>query len=114
MKINDMTLGELKEINSIFTRELVKEHPYQIGKNYLIRTVTMIQVGKLKAVYDTELLLENASWVADTDNFNEALSKGIENLNGSEIEMFINDVVVGRGAIIDATIYDCNLPTKNK
>tara|TARA_R100000306_G_scaffold10276_1_gene13042 strand:+ start:3913 stop:4200 length:288 start_codon:yes stop_codon:yes gene_type:complete len=88
--------------------------PYEIGKNYLIRTVTMIQAGRLKEVYEKELVLENASWVADTGRFGSALEHGIEKNNDCEIEMFQNNVIIGRGSIIDATIYNFSLPTQSK
>ena len=50
-------------------------HPYKIGSNYLIRTVTMIYTGKLVAVYDKELVISSASWIADTGRFADALRK---------------------------------------
>lgn len=81
-----------------------------IGNNYLIRTVTMIQLGTLKAVTDKELLLSDACWVADTGRFHEALESGSLN----EIEMFQRDVIVGRGSIIDATEWLSNLPKSSK
>ena len=70
-----------------------------IGKAYLIRTVTMIQVGKLIGVYPNELVLENASWIPDTGRFNESLING----NFEEVEMFNKPIIVGRNGIIDVT-----------
>lgn len=77
--------------------------PYEVGKNYHVRTVTMAVAGKLKAVYSNELVLENASWVADTGRFNEYLAD-TSKLN--ENEPFKYDVIVGRGAIVDCTQVD--------
>ena len=37
---------------------------WQIGKNYLIRTVTMIDTGRLVGITDHELVLEDAAWIA--------------------------------------------------
>lgn len=87
---------------------------WQVGKNYLIRTVTMHLVGKLKKVGDKELVLSSASWIADTGRFHNALKGGVSSLENSEIEPFINDVIVGRGAVIDATIYDHKINLKQK
>ena len=87
-----------------------KRHPYVIGKKYLIRTVTMIVLGELKEVYDDELIFKDASWVADTGRFYNALSEGKLN----EVEPFINDAGVGRGAIIDFTEWNFNLPREQK
>lgn len=87
-----------------------QESVWEIGKNYLIRTVTMIQLGKLKRVTSQELVLSEACWVADTGRFNVALEKGTLN----EVEMFQRDVIVGRGGIIDATEWLSDLPKTTK
>ena len=89
---------------------------WELKKNYLIRTVTHIQVGKLVAVTDKELVLEKASWIADTGRFMNALKDGIEKQADSEIEPFLEKsrVIISRGSIIDAVIYSHDLPTKQK
>jgi hypothetical protein len=89
-------------------------HPYEIGKNYYIRTVTYAALGKLVYVGDKELKLSDASWVADQGRMSEALRDGVEKQANSEIEMFDQDVVIGRGAIVDATGYAHPLPAQNK
>lgn len=89
-------------------------HPYQVGEIYLIRTVTMIQTGRLKWVGDKELVLEDAAWIADTGRFSDALL----NMDAlGEVEPFPDgDVIIGRGAIIDATIprWEGKLPRVRK
>ena len=76
---------------------------WQIGKIYLIRTVTMIDTGRLVAVSDHELVLEDAAWIADTGRFANALRDGKFN----EVEPFPDGrVIVGRGSIVDAVIID--------
>ena len=83
---------------------------WNIGKNYLIRTATMIDVGRLVAVTDHELVLEDASWVADTGRF----AKALETSDFSEVEMFPKgQVIVGRSALIDAVMIT-KLPTATK
>ena len=57
---------------------------WKIGANYLIRTATMIDAGKLVAVTEHELVLEDASWIADTGRFGKAL----ETSSFNEVEMF--------------------------
>jgi hypothetical protein len=110
MDIKDLTMRQIEEIKTGFAGS----HPYKVGKNYLIRTSTMAQVGELAEVHQNELLLKNASWVADTGRFNKALSNGLESQNESEIELFGSEVVIGRSSIIDACIYNHPLPTENK
>lgn len=89
-----------------------KKHSFVLGEKYLIRTVTMIQVGKLEAVTDSDLLLSGASWIADTGRFGECL------LNGtlSEVEKIPGDgkCIVGRGAIVDAFVWRHPLPKVTK
>ncbi len=110
----DLSLKELKELIENNQRTCVADTSsiYEVGKKYLIRTVTMIQIGRLKVVGDKELVLEDASWIADTGRYSEALKKGCSVLK--EIEPFQNDCIVGRGAIIDATIINFELPSITK
>ena len=76
-------------------------HPYIIGKWYAIRTLTMIQTGKLEAVYDNELVISSAAWIADTGRWMQ-FCKDPDNAN--EVEPFgDNDVIVSRQNIIDVT-----------
>jgi len=85
------------------------------GKNYLIRTVTHIDVGRLKSVTEHEIFLDNASWIADTGRFMDALKDGLEKQDNSEIEPFPKgEVIIGRGSIIDAVEYKHKLPDKQK
>ncbi len=73
---------------------------WQLGEDYVIRTVTMIYLGKLKAVNDKELLLEDCAWIPDTSRWNEFLSGS----KPSEMEPYQNDVIIGRSALLDATV----------
>ena len=83
---------------------------WKIGANYLIRTATMIDAGRLVVVTERELVLEDASWIADTGRFGKAL----ETASFNEVEMFpAGQVIVGRGSLIDA-VQIANLPTKTK
>jgi len=87
------------------------DHPYQIGKAYFIRTVTMYYIGKLVKVLPQELVLEHAAWVADTGRFADAMSKGTL----SEVEPFpAGQVIVGRGSVIDACLWLHAIPTEQK
>lgn len=109
--IDDLTLKQIREISNLVKGgDISKPHPFKVGKNYLIRTVTMILVGRLEAVHDTELVLSSASWIADTGRFHDALKTG----SVAEVEPFTEDVIVGRGSLIDATIWTNALPKEQK
>ena len=105
--LNKLTFAELQEEVKQLEQQkekatVQKSGVWEIGKNYVIRTVTMIDVGKLIEVTDQEIVLENASWIADTGRWNEFLSKGTY----SESEPFPNGkVIIGRGSIVDAIFW---------
>jgi hypothetical protein len=100
MKIDELTIGEARQLVQMFGGgKAGDEHAWQIGKNYLIRTVTMIDTGRLVAVTEHELVLEDAAWIADTGRFAQAVDKA----EFGEVEPFPSGrVIVGRGSVIDA------------
>lgn len=102
MDINELTLGQVKELQAMLGGgKLPDNSAWEIGKNYLIRTVTMIDTGRLVAVAEHELVLEDAAWIADTGRFSDAVKKAEFN----EVEPFpVGRVIIGRGAVIDAVI----------
>lgn len=87
-----------------------KHRFWEIGKCYFVRTVTMHGVGKLVDVQDGELLFSNYSWIADSGRFHDAMKTG----EFSEIEPFVNDVIVNRNSVIDATLWLHKLPVDQK
>jgi hypothetical protein len=112
--VDNLTLGEIKELSKFLgaPQHLSSgdNHRFKVGDNYFIRTVTMIIVGRLEWVGDKELELSSASWIADTGRFYDALKHGKLN----EIEPFTNNVLLGRGSIIDATVWTHKLPDSQK
>jgi hypothetical protein len=106
VNIEDLTIREARTLASMFANAQPlppTSDPWEIGKNYLIRTVTMIDTGKLVAVGPTELVLEQAAWIADTGRFAGAL----KSCDFSEVEPFPEGrLIIGRGSIIDAIQID--------
>ena len=49
---------------------------WKVGDCVFIRTVTLYYVGRVVGFSDTEILLEEASWIADTGRFMQALTTG--------------------------------------
>ena len=76
------------------------ESVWKINQQYLVRTVTMIVAGTLKSVDEHELVFSEATWIADTGRFHDCLK---DPANVREAEPFVNDAIVGRGALVDAT-----------
>jgi hypothetical protein len=116
MDLNSLTIGEANELANMFNKcEAVKAdfNPFTVGDTWFIRTVTMHLVGELKTVGQQELVLKGGTvmWVADSGRFTNAIAKGSFN----ETEVYGDqDVVVGRGAIVDATRMKINIKVVQK
>jgi hypothetical protein len=108
-KMDLLTIKEIKQIRTLLNSFGGPSHPYQVGKNYFIRTVTHHLTGQLVKITLKELVLEKAAWIADDGRFHDALKTGILN----EVEPFPQDeqVIVGRGALIDAVVWKHELPS---
>ena len=76
----------------------------------LIRTVTMIYVGRVIDETDHYIVLAEASWVADTGRWHNALRDGTL----EEVEPYLDAVYVSRGAVVDITKWRHPLPTVQK
>lgn len=105
MNTNELTIGQAREIAAMFNQQNTNlnlassDHPWEIGAVYLIRTVTMIDLGRVVRVTHQEIVLEDAAWIADTGRFADALTK----CEFNEIEPFPDGkVIVGRAAVIDS------------
>ena len=110
--IDELTIGEAKnliEMAKALSSQLGStpqissdtSHVYEVGQNYLVETVTKYFLGKLVRVTEQELLLDEASWIADTGRYNECLRDGVAN----EVEPCPGSVIVGRGAIVSASLW---------
>lgn len=116
MEIENITIGEAREIARLLGNKPADEHRFKVGGNYFIRTVTHHQTGELVAVTQNELWLKNAAWIADDGRLEDArLEDALKTGDFSEVEMFPRDgeVFVGRGAIIDGCQIQ-TLPTSQK
>ena len=82
------------------------QHPFVVGNNYLIRTVTMTLTGKVLGSIGQFLILSDSAWIADSGRFNEAIKSGKLN----EVEPTIGNVFVGLSTIIDAYAWIHPLP----
>ena len=85
---------------------------YQLGKPYMIRTVTMIYTGRLIKSSSNELVLTEACWIPDTGRWQEACHIG----SFDEVEPYPKDaeVIINRDAILALFKIDFKLPNKQK
>ena len=112
MNIDNLTYGELKQIAALFGgAQSSASSPYVIGKNYLIRTVTMTLTGRVVSVGQQDIVLMDAAWIADTGRYANAVASADFN----EVEPYPDgqEVIVGRASVIDATTIP-SLPRKQK
>lgn len=112
INIEDLTIGQLRELNALLENKSAETpHPFNIGGKYFIRTVTHHHTGRLVSVTPTELVLEDAAWIADDGRLTNSLKTGDFN----EVEMFPPNtrVVIGRGSLIDAVEISA-IPTSQK
>ena len=72
---------------------------YKTGKDYVIRTVTMVYLGEIKSEGSDHIVLTDCAWIPDTSRWNEFL----DGKKPNEMEPYKNDVIVYKGAILDAT-----------
>lgn len=100
MNLDELTLGQVKEISKMVASKNSYDHPFEIGEKYLIRTVTMIHTGMVKEIKGKFMVLQDADWIADTGRFSKALE---DQDNFSEVEPFKNDAIVNMETIVDAT-----------
>ena len=100
--IDEMTIGKLITLQSLLNNNAgqATASPFEVGKAYVIRTVTMHWHGVAKAVDDKFLVLEKAAWIGDTGRFADCLKPGGE---FAEVEPAHNDVIVAVASIVDAT-----------
>lgn len=82
----------------------------KVGQAYLIRTVTLHYTGRITAISESEVELEDAAWIADTGVFSTCLKTG----ELGEVEPFVGKVLVSRAAMVDATCWPHALPRTQK
>jgi len=86
-----------------------KQTPFEKGKSYFIRCVTYHTVGKVKAIVGDFLVLEHASWIADSGRFMQAIKDG----KLSEVEP-TGDCIINLQSIVDAFPWVHALPSEQK
>ena len=101
---------ELKELLEIVAGRMFCSHSFEIGKAYLIRTVTLHYTGRVRTVTDSDVVLDDAAWIADTGRFSDSLQSG----ELSEIEPYPKSVAVCRNAIVDFCEWNHSLPREQK
>jgi hypothetical protein len=104
-------LGALAPLHDALLEEGIQRmSSLQVGKAYLVQTVTHYYTGRLSAVTLAELVLEDAAWIPSTGRFHEALRTGTL----EEVEPFLDPVTVNLGAVVAVTPWRHALPREAK
>ena len=80
-----------------------------VGGKWFIRTVTFHLVGRVVRCAGQFIVLKDASWVADSGRFMDAIKVGTL----SEVEP-VGDAIVNVASIVDAFPWAHDLPSKQK
>lgn len=113
MNIDELTLGQIKEIKLLLEDSKTADtHGYPVGKNVIVRTVTMIYTGKLIAVTATDLILKECSWIPETERYADFVSNGAI----KECEPYPDELMVfiNRAALSDMCELKSSLPRSQK
>ena len=80
-----------------------------VGKKLFIRTVTYHSVGRVVRIMGNLMELENASWVADSGRFMDAIKNGTLN----EVEP-VGQQWININSVVDIFPWAHKLPTQQK
>ena len=83
---------------------------YREGEKYFFRCVTYHYVARLKRITATDFFLEDASWIPDSGRFHDALRTG----EFAEVEPYVSNVIINRNLVVDASIWNHDLPKDQK
>ena len=102
-KLKDQILAdsEFKEINALED---------MVGEKFFFRTLTYHLTGKVKKIIGSILELEEASWIADSGRFRQAITDGVlDEVEPVDVDMFVNIA-----SITDAFTWQHKLPREQK
>ncbi len=118
-KLDDLTLGDIKKLQSIFSsgENITKINP-MIGKYCVIRTYSSgVHIGTVEEINGTEILLKNARRIWKWEGaftLSEVSKKGI-NVEKSRISVSVNEIlltqaieIIPASEIAIKTFEDCN------
>ncbi len=112
MNIDDLTVGQLRQIRALLNEDGSRNNStsLRVGTWVIIRTVTHYYTGEITAITDTDIVLKDAAWIADSGRWNKALTEGVF----EEVEPFPDDCVVMRDKISDVAPWRHKLPREVK
>lgn len=117
INVNDMTIGQVKELAALIglgnaPASGLGKPPIPVGAKVFIRLVTHHYTGRVVSSTDREVVLVEASWIADDGRFMQAMAEGKFN----EVEPYPVDmrVHINRDAECDWCEVAWDLPRSQK
>ena len=90
-------------------RKEIKDYQDLVGEKWFFRTVTYHMVGEVKKIVGRFAHLKNASWIADSGRFNEAIKNGTLN----EVE-YVGEAFINLDTVVDFFPWIHELPSTTK
>src|SRR3990167_4902215 len=90
-------------------RKEVNNYQDLVGEKWFFRTVTYHMVGEVKKIVGRFAHLKNASWIADSGRFNEAIKNGSLN----EVE-YVGEAFINLDTVVDFFPWTHSLPKTSK
>lgn len=110
IEVSEETLTKLKEqFGGQFSLVDINSLEDFVGKKLFIRTVTYHSVGKVEKIVGQFIYLTEASWVADSGRFMNAIKDGTLD----EVEP-VGEMLINLHAIIDIFMWKHALPKEQK
>lgn len=117
MNIEDLTLKQIRELQSLLGGQACavspsRRLPIQVGVKLFIRTITAHYTGKVVAVSEEEIQLDQAAWIASDGRFATLLQTG----EFDEVEPYPDGykVTLNRSTFMDHGEWPFDLPRKQK
>ncbi len=116
--VEELTLKQIREIAKLAgatgapkPRRPAVPLPFAVGDAIIIRTVTLIDLGRVVAIGSDFITLTDGGWVASTGRFNEMLRTGaLDEFERCDLPWFL----VGRGAVCDVFPWPHPIPKDTK
>jgi hypothetical protein len=110
LSISDETYDLIKDQLGVSEKIDINGLQDFVGKKLFIRTVTYHLVGEVVKIVGNLFELKNASWIADSGRFKQAIDDGVLN----EVEPVKVPVFVNINSITDMFIWTHKLPREQK
>ena len=108
---NEKLIMTLADMVAKAYAKIPKAGPFiEVGKAYLFRSVTHIELGEVVEVYGDFVKIVKASWIADTGRYHDCLKYGELN----EVEPYTEPDVVHLSSLINFTEWKHALPLEQK